>query len=140
MINYLESQIDKLIEKVNNMGFHAHKNNPERLTDGTYISGEPYDYDLFLPNYKACFDAKMCESEKWHMQPKDIKQTNYLKKCKNSGMEAFFLVYFSKTKQLLMFDVDTIIQALSKTKSIEKKLGQKWEIEKTLKGLSEENN
>lgn len=133
-VNYLENQIDKLIKKVNDIGYHGHKNSPERLNDGTYISGEPYDYDLFLPNYKACFDAKMCEADKWHMQPKDIKQTNYLKKCKNSGMEAFFLIYFSKTKQLLHFDIDIIIQQLGNTKSIDRGLGKKWEIEKILRG------
>lgn len=135
-MNYLESQIDKIIDKVNAMGYHGHKNNPNRTIDGIFLSGEPYDYDLFLPNYKACFDAKMCDAEKWHMQKKDIKQSNYLKKCKNSGMDSFFLVYFTKKKKLVMFDVDIVIEKLKTTKSIEIEVGCEWPIMHILDALS----
>lgn len=133
MQNYLETQVDKLVKRINDIGFHAHKNHSQRNIDGTFMKGEPYDYDMFLPNYKACFDTKMCEAEKWHMKPKDIKQSNNLKKCKKAGMNAFFLVYFPKTKQLLAFDIDVIAKELETTKSIRPELGIKWEIEKIIK-------
>lgn len=135
MLNYLESQIDKVVKHIDKLGYHAHKNHPQRSLDGVFISGEPYDYDIFLPNYKACFDAKMCESAKWHLKDKDIKQANILKKCKKAGMDAFFLVYFVKDKKLLKFDVDIIIEQLQTSKSISQDLGIKWEIERVLKNV-----
>ena len=76
-----ENQIKKVCEYVEAIGGHAHKNHAERLQDGTYIKGEPFDYEIFLPNYKAVFDAKECKTRKWHMVDKDIKQCNEMKKC-----------------------------------------------------------
>ena len=42
--NELEHMINKLIDYVEKLGYHGHKNNAERLFDGKYIKGEPYDY------------------------------------------------------------------------------------------------
>lgn len=133
MNNYLEYQIDKLIEKIDKLGFHAHKNNPHRNHEGQYLKGEAYDYDLFLPNYKACFDAKMSEKEYYTILEKDIKQLNNLKKCKASGMDSFFLIYFKKLNKLLKFDVDIIISQLKESKRINYKLGEVWNIEELIK-------
>lgn len=137
MINYLESQIDKLIHRIDQMGYHAHKNNAERSHQGNYISGEAYDYDMFLPGYIACFDAKSTSKQGYSIVDKDIKQINYLKKCKKSGADAFFLIYFSKTKKLLKFDVDILIKILEKTKTIHEEHGVKWDIEQRLMSLKE---
>ena len=89
-----ENQIQKVCDYVEAIGGHAHKNYAERLQDGTYIKGEPFDYEIFLPNYKAVFDAKECKTRKWHMVEKDIKQCDELKKCKNTGLKAYFLICF----------------------------------------------
>jgi penicillin-binding protein-related factor A (putative recombinase) len=133
MNNYLESQIDKLILKIDKMGYHAHKNNASRNFDGTYLAGEPYDYDLFLPEYCACFDAKMCQSKSYSIKDKDIKQINNLAKCKKAGMDSFFLIYFSTAKKLLKFDVDILIGILeSGKKSINIEKGVKWDIDNKL--------
>ena len=119
----LETQLDRLCEQVNAMGYHAHKNHPKRLGNGTRVQGEPFDYEILLPNWHACFDAKECHDTKWHMQKKDIIQAENLKHCKNAGCEAFFLIYFFPTKQLVKVDVDEVINVLqqgSKTVGAEK--------------------
>ncbi len=33
-----EKQVEKVIEYIESLGFHGHKNYPKRLEDGTYIS------------------------------------------------------------------------------------------------------
>lgn len=106
-----ENQIKKVCDYVEAIGGHAHKNHPERTIDGTYIKGEPFDYEIFLPNYKAVFDAKECKTKKWHMVDKDIRQCNEMKKCKNAGLKAYFLICF-EGKRVRMVDVDTAIATL----------------------------
>lgn len=106
-----EAQIDKVIEYIEKKGFHGHKNNPQRLEDGTYIKGECFDYEIFLPNRHDCFDAKQCKDDKWHILKKDIKQANELKKCKNAGCNSYFLICFSY-KNVKMIDVDDVTKAL----------------------------
>lgn len=134
MNNYLEYQIDKLIEKIDKMGFHAHKNNASRNFDGKYIQGEPYDYDMFLPGYCACFDAKMCQKSSYNIKDKDIKQINNLAKCKKAGMDSFFIIYFSSAKKLLKYDVDILVEILeSGKKSINMDKGIKWDIDNIIK-------
>lgn len=136
MNNYLESQIDKLFEKIDKMGYHGHKNNADRNFDGIYLHGEPYDYDLFLPGYHACFDAKMSKTDKYQIKDKDIKQINNLAKCKKAGMDSFFLIYFSSRRKLLKYDVDLLIEILQIRKNIDVKEGVKWEIEKIIKEMT----
>lgn len=137
----LETQINSLCKNINALGFHAHKNNPERLSGGEYIQGEPYDYELFFlydggKPYYACFDAKECNELTWHMKPKDIKQAENLKHCKNAYIDAFFLVYFVPLKVLLKIDVDDVINVLKTgSKSIPSTLGNKWEINKLLQKI-----
>jgi len=122
-----ETQLDKLAESINAAGYHMHKNHPCRTQDGTYLSGEPYDYDLFTPDYKAAFDAKECHADKWYFTDKEIRQANNLKKCKNAGFEAFFLIYFFTTKKLLAFDVDVFTAALCENrKYLSQAEGSAW--------------
>lgn len=125
----LESQIDRLCDWINEMGYHAHKNHPKRLANGTRVQGEPFDYEILLPNYHACFDAKECHDAAWHMQKKDILQAEHLKHCKNAGCDAFFLIYFFSTNQLLKFDVEKVIQILSRdSKTLHQAEGGEWDI------------
>ena len=119
-----EKQIEKIIEYIENLGFHGHKNYAKRLEDGTYIKGESFDYEIFLPNRHDCFDAKQCSTNTWHIKPKDIKQTNELKKCKNAGCNAYFLICF-ENKDVRMIDVDEVIDALKQNKISIKNIGLK---------------
>ncbi len=129
-----EQQIQKVLDYVNSIGGHAHKNHPERTVDGTYIKGEVFDYEVFLPHYKACFDAKEVETDTWRMQQKDIIQAENLKHCKNAGISAYFLIYF-KSKGVLQIDVDKVIEILKKgKKSISWTLGENWSLLEVLGG------
>ncbi len=127
-----ENQIQKVCKYVEAIGGHAHKNHPKRLQDGTYIQGEPFDYEVFLPYYKAVFDAKECKTRKWHMVEKDLKQTNELKKCKNAGFKAYFLICF-EDKDVRMIDVDTVIDILKTgSKTIPAEGNPSWDLIKIL--------
>lgn len=110
--NELEHMINKLIDYVEKMGYHGHKNNAERLYDGRYIKGEPYDYDVFLPSSHMCFDAKETMSKNWQIRDKDIRQAQELKRCKNAGCDAFFLIYFYQHMSLVRVDVDKVLDVL----------------------------
>lgn len=127
-----ENQINKICDYVEAIGGHAHKNNPARTQDGTYIQGEPFDYEIFLPNYKAVFDAKECKTRKWHMVDKDIKQCNEMKKCKNVGFKAYFLICF-EGYDVRMIDVDTAIENLKNgSKTISAEGNPEWDLIKLL--------
>lgn len=140
----LEKQLDGLCKYINSIGFHAHKNHPLRTVDGTYLEGEPYDYEIFLSAngvpYHACFDAKECADLIWRMKPKDIKQAETLKHCKNAGADAFFLIYFVPTKTLLKIDVDDVIAVLQTGhKSVSSTLGEQWNINALLREIQKED-
>ena len=107
----LERSINKLCREIQKRGFHAHKNQPQRSYSGRFISGEPFDYEIFTDKYHWCFDAKECHKTKWEIKNAKLTQINALKQCKNAGLEAFFLVYFYPTGQLIRFDVDTVINS-----------------------------
>ena len=47
--SYLEREIDRVLKFLDTRGIHGHKNHPKRLNDGTYIEGEPFDYEVFSP-------------------------------------------------------------------------------------------
>ena len=123
-----EKQIEKVIDHIEKLGFHGHKNYAKRLEDGTYIAGESFDYEIFLPNRHDCFDAKQCDTDTWHIVTKDIKQCNELKKCKNAGCNAYFLICF-ENKDVRMIDVDLVINYLMKNiKSIKKYGLPEWNL------------
>lgn len=99
------------------------------------LNGESFDYEIFLPNYKAVFDAKEVKTNKWHMQPKDIKQCNELKKCKNAGLKAYFLIAFEE-RDVRMVDVDTVIETLKNgSKTISAEGNPSWDLIKVLKEM-----
>lgn len=123
-----EKQIEKVIEYIEKIGFHGHKNYPKRLQDGTYLEGESFDYEIFLPNRHDCFDAKQCNTDTWHILKKDIKQANELKKCKNAGCKAYFLICF-ENEDVRMIDVDLVIAHLKQNKKSIKKYGLlEWDL------------
>lgn len=128
-----EKQIEKVIGYIEKIGFHGHKNYAERLFDGTYLRGEPFDYEIFYKDYYAVFDAKEVEGDTWHIVKKDIMQANNLKKCKNAGLQAYFLICFDK-KDVRQLDVDIVIDNLKNNKKSIKKYGlPTWELIDKLK-------
>ena len=130
-----EKQIEKVIDYIEKLGFHGHKNYAKRLQDGTYIEGESFDYEIFLPNRHDCFDAKQCKTDTWRIVAKDIKQCNELKKCKNAGCNAYFRICF-ENRDVKMIDVDTVIENLKQNKKSIKKYGLiEWDLIKELKNL-----
>lgn len=130
-----EKQIEKVIEYIEQLGFHGHKNQAQRLQDGTYIKGEVFDYEIFLPNRHDCFDAKQCDTDTWHIKPKDVKQTNELKKCKNAGCNAYFLICF-ENKYVKQLDVDLVIEYLKQNKKSIKMHGlPEWKLLKELEEI-----
>jgi len=122
-----EHQLDKLIDYINKAGYHAHKNHVKRADDGTYLQGEPYDYEIFTDDYKACFDAKESQQKSWNLSNAKLTQVENLKHCKNAGMDAFFLVYYYPNKQYIKFDVDFVINCLKEgKKSLKMSDGEVW--------------
>lgn len=92
------------------------------MFDGTYLKGEPFDYEIFYKDYHAVFDAKEVEGDTWHIAKKDIVQANNLKKCKNAGLKAYFLICFNKN-DVRQLDVDIVINSLKDNKKSIKKDG-----------------
>lgn len=136
---WFENQIEKVIEYIEKMGGHGHKNHANRTQEGIYLEGEPFDFEIFTKDYKCVFDAKEVEGDTWHMAKKDIVQANNLKKCKNCGIHAYFLICFNKT-EVKQIDVDRIIEVLRKgKKSVHKSLGTEWELLKRIKKENEKN-
>lgn len=131
-----ENQIKKVCEYINSIGGFAHKLCAERTIQGTFIKGEPFDYIVLTKNYKAVFDAKEVKTDKWHMKDKDIRQCNELKKCKNAGIKAYFLIYSDGVVR--MIDVDTVIETLKKGSKTISLLGHpNWDLIDFLKEKEE---
>lgn len=129
-----EKQVEKVLEHVEALGGHAHKNHPARTAEGTYLKGEPYDYEAFLPEYKCVFDAKKSATDTWRMLKKDVIQANNLMKCANAGLHAYFLICF-ENREVRQIDIREVVKVLQQgKKSIPKKLGQDWELLKIVKG------
>lgn len=134
----LEKQVDRLIGYIRAMGYHGHKNHPRRRGDGTYLEGEPFDYEMFLPGYTACFDAKETHGVSWQIGEKDLRQANCLKQCRNAGADAFFLIYFHRRGELLRADVDQVIQILSEgRRSVRPEECERWEIDGRIRALAQ---
>ena len=97
------------------------------------LVGESFDYEVFLPGRHDCFDAKQCKTNTWKIVEKDIKQANELKKCKNAGLNAYFLICF-ENKDVRMIDVDKAIEILKQNKKSIKNINlKKWDLLEELK-------
>lgn len=128
-----EKQINKVCDYINAKGGFAHKLAPERNFEGIYLKGEPFDYILFLKDYKAAFDAKEIKGSTWRILDKDIKQANNLKRCKNVGLKAYFLICFEES-DVREIDVDVVIDTLkANKKSIKKDNLPKWGLMEVIK-------
>ncbi len=128
-----EKQIEKVIEHIDKLGYHGHKNYAKRTNEGIYLKGECFDYEIFLPNRHDCFDAKESKTDTWHIVQKDIKQCNELKKCKNAGCNAYFLICF-EGKYVKQIDVDVVMGYLKQNKKSIKNQGlSEWDLIKELK-------
>ena len=93
---------------------------------------------MFLPSRHDCFDAKQCKTDTWHIVQKDIKQANELKKCKNAGCNAYFLICF-ENKDVRMIDVDDVIDVLKQNKKSIMNVGlKKWSLLKEVQALESE--
>ena len=129
-----ERQINKVCEYINSIGGFAHKLCAERNIQGTFIKGEPFDYIVLMKEYKAVFDAKECKTRKWRMVEKDIRQCDEMKKCKNAGLKAYFLICF-EDGDVRMIDVDTAIATLKRgSKTISAEGNPSWDLIKILGG------
>lgn len=86
-----------------------------------------------MPDRHDCFDAKQCKTDTWHILKKDIKQTNELKKCKNAGLNAYFLICF-ENKDVRAIDVDDVIKVLKQNKKSIKNINLKeWDLLEEIK-------
>lgn len=107
-----EKQVSKVLEVKTSKKGHYHKNNALRLHSGEYIQGEPFDFEVFLPNYLAVFDCKSLNSDNWQIREKDIKQAYNLLRCKQVGLKAYFLINFNGIVKEI--DIDFVIDKLEK--------------------------
>lgn len=116
MKNFLENQIDKLIQRmIDNEKGYGWKNHPFRSHNGTYILGEPFDYIIISPTVKLAFDAKQTIWDKYKIVDKDIKQAYNLYKMSKYGFDSFFLVLF-KMNILKKVDIKTFFNILTNRK------------------------
>lgn len=145
----LENYLNQMCEFLNNMGFHAHKNNAMRNYAGKFIKGEPFDYELFINGKVYCFDAKenMSYADKWkvlltgnrgHANERILKQAINLLNCKRNGADAFFLVAFGKGAgrlpfSLVKFDAELVYNAImNRTRFLMFDQGTEFDINKIL--------
>ena len=151
----LESYINSLLLKLEAIGIHGHKNNPLRTMQGITLQGEPFDYEVFMPDCIHLFDAKECSDRncKWNISgfydtgSRLYKQLNALYWAKYTHtshlwrfIEAYFLVWFkhSKDNQFVMFNVLTVNHTVCEGKKyLTPEYGEAWtlgsEIEELLR-------
>jgi len=110
--HYLETEIERVLRFLGNMGVHGHKNHARRTAEGAYLEGEPFDYEVLSDGVLHCFDAKECSGDKWSLKNAKLSQVDNLLKCAAHGAEAFFLVYFKKVRKLVRFDAQFVKEAL----------------------------
>ena len=123
----LENELEKVMKHLNSIGIHAHKNHARRTLDGTFIEGEPFDYEVFSCGRLFCFDAKECHAARWSLDNAKPAQVKHLLNVKRHGGDAFFLVCFSPDK-IRKFDVDVVLAALvDGGKSLAPEEGEEWD-------------
>jgi len=106
MNNYLEYQVNKLINFIieNEIGF-GWKNHPERLYNGSFVKGEPFDFCVLTKHKYVCFDTKETDKHVWNITKKDKIQAKNLYSVMLLGIESFFLIYFITHKKLLKINI-----------------------------------
>ena len=123
-----ENELNRVSKYLNSIGVHMHKNHALRTQSGTYLEGEPFDYEVISNGVVHCFDAKECATKSWNLSNAKLSQLNNMLVCQKNGAQAYFLVWFKITNQIIRFDVDIIKQALMDgRKSLKPEEGQLWQ-------------
>lgn len=120
MNNYLENQINQMIDFINNnnLGFGL-KLNALRNHKGIYISGEPFDYLIITKHGIVCFDAKQTIQTKWNILKKDKKQLHNLLKIKKlNNSKCFIIIYFITKNKLMKINCEDVLKILKTRKHI----------------------
>ena len=141
IVNYLENQINKLITYINenDLGF-GWENFCKRNFNGEYIQPEPFDFCIFTKKGQMVFDAKETDKEKWVILPKDKKQALNLFKCSKVGIEAFFLIYFITTSELMKIDINHFFDIMTTRKYIMQSDCVKFDYKELIKnGITSKN-
>ena len=144
--NTLEQYINDLIATLPHIHVHGHKNNPLRTMQGVTLKGEPFDYEIFMPDCIPLFDAKECSDKtcRWNISgfydesTRLFSQLNamYWAKYTHTShlwefIKAYFLVWFrhSKDNQFIAFDVFTVNNAIIEDRKYLTPIdGEAWEL------------
>ncbi|MDY3030737.1 MAG: hypothetical protein SOS24_03110 [Clostridia bacterium] len=129
-----ENEIKRLMSVAEACGMHWHKNNPNRTVNGIYVAGEPYDYEIFLPEGVEVFDAKEVSGRAWHLKDKDVRQCSELCKCAEAAnVKAYFVLLFggSDVRAVSAAHVKEVLTSGSRT--VGKDECTEWDLPKRLK-------
>ncbi len=102
----LEKNLNKLFKR---LPLFVQKLHPHRLNDGTYVSGEPFDYLIIREDETFCFDAKESSKDVLYASIIPIHQFNDLLKAEKHGAKVFFLVFFKPSHKICFFHPKTIL-------------------------------
>ena len=120
-MNIIENNIDHIIEYIikNKLGF-GWKNHPNRTNQGTYLSGEPFDYIIIKDNQIYCFDCKETGLKHWAIKKKDIQQAINLKKISltKHGVICGFLIYWKEIKQTTFLEINVFEEIIKERKHV----------------------
>jgi recombination protein U len=108
----LERAVKELFKSYESRGIHCQQNHPEQLHDGTLVKRHGFDFQVFYNNKFYAFDAKECALSAWPLDKAKPHQVKALLDVAANGGEAFFLVYFTKNKRLVKFDVQKVQSCL----------------------------
>lgn len=108
----LEKAIRKLFESYESRGIHCQQNHPEQLHDGTLVKRHGFDFQIFYMGSFYAFDAKECALKNWPLDKAKPHQLKALLDVDHNGGEAFFLVYFTESRQLVKYRAKTIQTAI----------------------------
>ena len=104
----LERAVKKLFESYESRGIHCQQNHPEQLHDGTLVKRHGFDFQIFYHGKFIAFDAKECALLAWPLDKAKPHQVKALLDVDTNGGEGFFLVYFTKVKELVKFDIKIV--------------------------------
>ena len=123
-----ENELNRVAQYLNAQGAHMHKNHPRRTESGTWIEGEPFDYEALSGGVLHCFDAKECAGSRWNLKNAKLSQLNNLLACARNGARAYFLVWFTMSDKVVRFDAEQVRAALAEgKKSLSPEEGVSWD-------------
>lgn len=112
----LEKAIKKLFESYESRGIHCQQNHPEQLHDGTLVKHHGFDFQIFYQGKFYAFDAKECALKAWPLDKAKPHQLKALLDVEANDGEAFFLVYYTESKQLVKYGAKTVQNAIINSK------------------------